>query len=320
MIVFLIFGTVVGSGFSSGKEIMVFFSRFGALSYLYISLAGVLFFALFYFFLSRGKSVMKIFEKHKILNLIVVFISLIFCSSMFAGIKNLFSYFPSWAEHLAIFLLILLTIFVTLRGISGLEKANFLLMPLTSVFFLIVLLFELTFSSGSIDAGASAFAGILYSPLYVALNTCMSGIIICKSGQGLSKKQMCLASVLATALLLIFLFLGNFVLQKNGEYIISEMPFLSIANQSSWAFWLSYFVILTGCFTTLISLCFTLRTSFEKVVKDRHISAILAVMLPFAISSLGFSQIVSLLYPICSVLGILILLFMILGEFHLKSA
>ncbi len=314
LVVFLIFGTVVGSGFSSGKEIMVFFSRFGGMSYVYISLAGVLFFALFYFFLSRGKKISATFEKYKFLNLIVVFISLIFCSSMFAGIKNLFSYFPNWAEHLAILLLILMTIFVTLHGISGLEKANFLLMPLTSVLFFVVLLFEIFSSSKNMMLGTSAWAGALYCPLYVALNTCMSGLIICKSGEALSKRQKLLASALATGLLLCFLFLGNFVLQKNGEFVISEMPFLAIAAKNPWTFAISYFVILVGCFTTLISLCFTLKSSFDRILKDKVFSAVLAVMIPFAISSLGFSQIVSLLYPICSVLGILILILMIFGQ------
>ena len=167
--------------------------------------------------------------------------------------------------------------------------------------------------------GTSAWAGALYCPLYVVLNTCMSGLIISKSGKGLSKKQILLSSALATILLLIFLFLGNFVLQKNGEAVISEMPFLSIAGKSKLAFALCYVVILVGCFTTLISLCFTLKNSFDGVLKDQSFSCVLAVMLPFAISSLGFSKIVSLLYPICSVLGILILILVILGEVRWKK-
>ena len=60
LIVFVIFGTVVGSGFSSGKEIMIFFSRLGVLSYLYILLAGFGFFWLFLFFLNLWT---KSFEK-----------------------------------------------------------------------------------------------------------------------------------------------------------------------------------------------------------------------------------------------------------------
>lgn len=318
-VVFLIFGTVVGSGFSSGKEIMVFFSRFGAMSYLFVGLAGILFFLLFYFFLSRGKNISLIFAKYKFLNLIVVFISLVFCSSMFAGIKNLFSYFPSWAFHLAILILLLCTTLVTMLGISGLEKANSFLMPVTGLLFLVVLLFEISSSQKSPLIGVNAWAGLLYSPLYVALNTCMSGIIISKCGEGLSKKQTLFASGFATGCLLIFLFLGNFVLQTHGEYIISEMPFLSITKESGWIFCLEYFVILVGCFTTLISLCFTLKTSFERFFKDHIVSTVLAVMLPFAISSLGFSQIVSFLYPICSVLGIFILFVIIMASFSSKE-
>ena len=48
--VFVIFGMIVGAGFASGNEIVVFFTRFGALSYLFIAIAGVMFyFALYYY-------------------------------------------------------------------------------------------------------------------------------------------------------------------------------------------------------------------------------------------------------------------------------
>ena len=311
VVVFLIFGTVVGSGFSSGKEIMVFFSRFGEWSYLFILLAGGLFFLLFYFFLSRGKRLNDCLEKYKFLSIIMLFISLIFCSSMFAGIKNLCSYLPSWMYYSAIIFLLLCTSFVTLRGIAGLEKVNLLLMPLTSILFVIVLAYE-AFLPSTPFVATNAAAGVLYCPLYVALNTCMSGIIICKSGEGLSKKQIALASGIATALILLFLLLGNFVLQRNGASIISEMPFLAIAGNNA-MFFVAYFVIMVGCFTTLISLCYTLKTSFEKWTNDNLFSTFLAVLLPFAISSLGFSRIVSFLYPICSVLGVLMLFVMLVG-------
>ena len=83
MLVFLIFGTVVGSGFSSGKEIMVFFSRYGVVSYLYILLAGILFYLIFYFFLSYGKYILKKLSKYKFIDVFLGFISVIFCSCMF---------------------------------------------------------------------------------------------------------------------------------------------------------------------------------------------------------------------------------------------
>ncbi len=313
MVVFLIFGTVVGSGFSSGKEIMVYFSRFGKLSYLYILFAGILFYFLFYFFLTKGQKVVRRLEKFRFINALIAFISLIFCSSMFAGVKNLFSYFPAWLNALLLCLVIVCCIFVTTRGLGGLEKVNLFLMPIISALFLAVLIFSCKLSS-DFSVSASSWAGLFYCPLYVALNTSMSGLVIAKAGNGLSKKQTAFACLFSTLLLLGFLFLGNFVLQANGESFFSEMPFLFLASENAVMFVIAFVVILAGCFTTLISLCFTLKSAFDKKLKNKTFSTLLSVFLPFAISSLGFSQIVSLLYPICSVLGIFILCFMLLGE------
>ena len=61
--VLVLFGAVLGSGFASGKEIVVFFSRFGNLSFLYIFLAAFLFFLLFYFFLKNAEKIAIIVEK-----------------------------------------------------------------------------------------------------------------------------------------------------------------------------------------------------------------------------------------------------------------
>ena len=298
MVVFLIFGTVVGSGFSSGKEIMVFFSRFGPFSYLYIILAAFLFFLLFYFFLSRGDSIIDKIKKYPFLQLITFFIALIFCSSMFAGIKNLFFYLPSWLYFFMLVLLIISCIFVTLKGIKGIQNINSILMPFTSIIFLIILIFSSTLSSVS-SFQSNSWAGFLYSPLYVGLNTCMSGIIISNAGKNLNKKQTILASLFSTLLLLVFLLLGNFVLLNNSDSFFSEMPFLSINSGNP------------------VSLCFTLKNSLKKICKGNFLASFISVLLPLCISILGFSHIISYLYPIASVLGIFILLFFILEEFFI---
>jgi len=304
MVVFVIFGTVVGSGFASGKEIMVFFSRFGAMSYLYIVLAGLFFFFIFLFFLTFGRKIVKHYENSFILQSISFFISLIFCSSMFAGINNLFSYFP---KTVSILLLISLVVFCFISTFKG------LLMPITSILFLAMLIYCSTRTS-SFNITVSPFAGVLYSPLYVALNTCMSGVIISKIGEGLNKKQTILTCLFSTLLLLIFLFLGNFVLLSNGESFFSEMPFLFLTSENSLMFAVSYFVILSGCLTTLISLCYTIKTTMDKIIKNQFFSTGSSIFLPMGISVLGFSQIVSLVYPFCSVLGIFMLLYLIFVE------
>ncbi len=306
-VVFLIFGTVVGSGFSSGKEIMVFFSRFGWASYLYIVLAGILFFAIFYFFLRNGQRVCENLDASKWMSHISGIISLVFCASMFAGLKSLFSYFSTTTYFVLLAVLLGICFVVTFVGMNGLQKINVFLMPLTALVFLIVLVFEMKIKT-TLTCSVSLLAGVLYSPLYVILNTSMSGFVIANAGKDLNKKQTLFVCLFSCLLLVFFMLLGNFVLQNNPQSFVSDMPFLLIAKQNQIVFWMEYAVILVGCFTTLISLMFTLKNSFQKWVESEKISTIMAVFLPLFVSCFGFSQIVSFLYPICSVLGILILL------------
>ncbi len=317
-VVFLIFGTVVGSGFSSGKEIMVFFSQFGITSYLYIFVAGFLFYAVFFFFLEYGNKISKKLEESKILNFMVLFISLVFCSSMFAGIKNLFSYFSTPFFVISFVSLVILCLLVTKKGIRSLEKVNLVLMPLTMLCFIFVLGFCVQQHS-DFSFSNSPWAGAFYGPLYVALNTCMSGFVISRAGDGLSKKQKRFSCLLATCLIVGLLLFGNFVLLNNSESFFSEMPFLSLASKNENMFYVAFLIIFCGCFTTLISLCYTLKVCLSRIIKNETTCVILSVFMPLIASQLGFSQIVSFLYPICSVLGIFMLGFLLVKTFHEKK-
>lgn len=309
--VFLIFATIVGSGFSSGKEIFVFFSRFGHLSYLYIFLACLLFFALFYLFLSKGYIVIEKLEKSKILNLVMIFISIIFCASMFAGLKTLFAFSSNLVYILLCAILLLLCLFVTVKGFKALEKVSLFLMPFCSFIFLAVLIYICTKKSDLVFASDIPF-GFFYCPLYVALNFSTSTFIVSKAGCGLSKKQIFLISLFSALLLLTFLTFGNFVLTSHPDSFYAEMPFLFLCQDNTFFFVLCYIVILIGCLTTLLSLCVTLKASLSNFVKSEGVNISLSVFMPFLLSEIGFAMIVSHVYPLASVLGIFVLLFFML--------
>lgn len=309
--VFLIFGTVVGSGFSSGKEIFVFFSRFGPMSYFYIFVACFIFFVLFYLFLSKGRFVVDKMLKIKYINIIIIFISMVFCASMFAGLKSLFSISNNWLYSVLCGALLIFTTVVTLKGVRGLEKVNIYLMPVAGVIFLAVLLFA-SFQTGNLEVETNSLIGGLYCPLYVALNLSTASIIISRAGEELTKKQTFFSSLFSAVLLFLFLILGNFVLRKNAESFYSDMPFLAICKENQLFYYLCYIVILAGCLTTLLSLCVTLFSSIKEMAKSKFVSVTLSVFLPFIISEIGFSYIVAHLYPLASVIGLFLLLFFIL--------
>ena len=101
-----IIGTVIGSGFISGKEIVVFFSRFGWFSFPCIVLAFFLFFFLFKFVLERGTQAIKRLENSKICFWLNIVLCLIFSSAMFAGIGNLLVFDVKIVNYLLFFLII----------------------------------------------------------------------------------------------------------------------------------------------------------------------------------------------------------------------
>ncbi len=309
--IFLIFGTIFGAGFSSGNEVVVFFSRFGNMSYLYILLAGFLMYFVLYFFLRHGKKIASTIENNKILNALVIFITIIFCASMYAGIENLLCYFPRILHVFLSCIVIVGCVIVVVKGMGGLEKTNMFLMPVLSILFLCVLCLNLTKTSDYILEKTQSFFGFFYSPLYVALNTCMSVFVLSKMGEKLSKKQAQISSLFSALIVFGFLILSNFVLERNPECFASEMPILYICDGNFAVFFVEFFVILAGCFTTLISLCFTLKNSFKKIIKNNYLCNLSAVFLPYFVGQLGFSEIISFLYPICSILSIFIILFSI---------
>ena len=304
---FLIFGTIVGSGFSSGKEIFVFFSRFGKLSYLYIFLASTLFFLLFYFFLTKRRSVKK-FQKP--IAIIMIFISIVFTASMFAGLKNLFSFSNTAIYLLLCGLLLILAVYITFRGMKTLEKFTAIIMPLCAFIFLGVLIY-LSFKKSEFVKVGENFFGFLYSPLYVALNFSTSIYIITKLGEKITKKEAFYASLICSFLIFIFLTFGNYILIKHPESFYAEMPFLYLAKSNKFFFTFTYIVIFISCLTTLLSLCLTLKESLSLFFKNEIILLSLSTFLPYLISECGFSNIVAYLYPLSSILGIFLLLFFI---------
>ncbi len=307
---FLIFGTIVGAGFSSGNEVVVFFSRFGVWSYLYIVIASVLMFFVCYFFLRKGQKLSAFIQKNKFLNFLVLGITIVFGASMFAGIRNLFSYFDDKSYYFLTVMLILISLIVTAKGIGGLEKANAVLTPILTIAFFAVVIFAGNVKGVS-QSNVMSFAGVLYCPLYVALNSSMSVFVLAKAGEKLSKKQALLSSLFSAIILFVFLMLCNFVLLKNADSFVNEMPILYIVRNNKFFFVLEYIVILVGCFTTLFSLLYTINDSLKNCFKNMHFSMFLAVFLPFVISIVGFSEIISFLYPICSILGVFVILFSI---------
>lgn len=309
-VIMLIIGTVIGSGFASGKEISVFFSRFGNVSYFFIAITFFLFWGIIYFFLSFGNDRLLKLTSSKIFSFLCIIISLIFTSSMFAGAVNVYGD-SHFIKILISLILIIICCYVSRRGVPFLEKLNVFLIPSTLICMAIVLFSNVNHYECSI-VGQNAFAGLFFTLLYSALNFSISGVVIAKSGSLLSKKQKVWASFLSSFTLSCFLMLTNFVILSNPECMEFDMPLISLSN--GFSFVLIRFVVFSGCITTLFSLVFTTSETLKKFNFKQNLIYFVSILFPVFVSVLGFGHIVSLLYPFASVLGVIFFLSMFLSS------
>lgn len=298
----IIIGTIIGSGFATGKEIAVYFSRFGAVSYFLILITGIIFFGVIYFFLSRGSRAFEKISSSKFFLALCVTISLIFTSSMFAGTINILPQ-QAWLKIIFWIALCLVCLYVSKKGLRSLALANNFLIPALILCMAIVL--STIIKPISLNFGSkNAFLGLFFAILYCLLNFSTSGIVFAKLGDGLTKKQKVWASLISSLTLCVFLMLTNNALLSHPASINQEMPLVFLSSGVSLL--LIKFVVFSGCITTLLSLVYTTSLSLEKLSFPKFWIGIVAVVLPAIVSILGFGRIVSFLYPLASVVGIFV--------------
>lgn len=309
LVVFLILGTVIGSGFSTGKEIVVFFSRFGYYSFLFIPIAFVLFYFVFLFLMTKGRERLKGKRQSKLISILMLLCATIFSSSMFAGIENCMQNISTFLKIMLFAMVFALCFFACFKELKFLSGINLLLIP----FLLIILatFFVIKLSSSSYvpfltpNFVAGFVGGGFFCVLYVVLNISLSSVVIAKAGEGLTKKQTKLACFFAAFVLSVFILIIDVLVLCNYDLVNSAMPLLAM-SEGVFAILLR-FVIMVGCLTTLFSMVFVASSCCKELSCRDQIVFLLSVLLPFFFGKIGFSYIVSFLYPIASYLGVILL-------------
>ena len=300
-----ILGTVLGSGFVSGKEIVVFFSRFGVWSYPAIAVSTLLFFYITKLLLSAGEHIEKTLKENKLAFALNLVVCTIFSASMFAGVTDMLG---SWSPLSAIFMAIILALcwLLSRKGITCLDKINLALVPFMFATLCLMTAVLLGRGGGQIIHTPFGGASIFYAILYVLLNTSNSCLLFAKLGTRLSKKEKTRVAFVSALVLSVMLTFVNTALLLNPQVLGESMPLLALFKGVFGV--IVAIAILTGCLTTLFSLVYGASFSIRGLCKNQNYIFLISVITPFAISFLGFGTIVQWLYPLVSVLGALLLL------------
>ena len=319
-------GTVVGAGLASGKEITQFFNSFGVTSFL-----GILFCGVFYvlmgsiiakigikYNLNSYSDVLKIISPNllgKITGVITTFYLISSASIILAGSGALINQFFGIPKIIGSLIMLCIACVFLLRGTEGLIEVNSFIVPALLCTITLILVLYFLFCKDSISLQyISSFEppkdGVFISTiLYAGYNIlCCSGVLVPLSNETKSSKTMVYGIALGALGLTLLSGAINLLLLANQPYIFElEIPLLLVAQRFGNVIQALLLVIIwLEMFSTEVSDVYSISKTLEQSFNinfKKGIFIVLAVALP--ISQIGFSNLISTLYPLFGLLSLI---------------
>ncbi|WP_127580000.1 YkvI family membrane protein [Paenibacillus koleovorans] len=323
-IAFTYIGTVVGAGFATGQEILQFFSRYGWMATLTIGVAGILFVWL-------GTRVMLLAHKlqaesyedlnrylfgHKLgqafswFSLVVLFgINAV----MLAGAGSVFHQHFNLPYQYGLLLTLVLAYLVITGGLKALMAVNSFVVPMMFIFS--ALMVTATFYSP--NAGNWFTLTSDYNPvriwtaplLYVAFNLATAQAVLVPLGAATKnplhlKRGGWIGGIGITLMLLG----GHFALSSQMPGIAQfEIPMTHLIARLGHGVQLAFVAVIFGeIFTTLIANVYGLTLQLQQRSRIGYNTLVLAILMSsFLVSQIGFSTLLTTLYPLFGMVSML---------------
>lgn len=324
-VVFVIIGTLIGAGFASGQEVYLFFFSYGMKGLIGILISSIIIGVVIY-------STFNILNKYKIntykdfLNILIpkntklkiianfiinIFILITFFI-MIAGFGAYFEQEIGINRLVGSLILSIITFIVFMTSIKGVVKVNELIVPILIGFIFIIGIISiknihiLNLENYVIRTNYTNFA--LSAVLYSSYNSILLiPVLITLNNYVKNKKQIFYISFIS-AIVTILLSVIIFLLLVRVDVDISklEMPVVYVVSNMFKILRYIYGVIILGSiFTTAISLGVSFLQNTAKNKKGYTQISIIMCITSVIISKFGFSNLVSLLYPIFGYLGLI---------------
>lgn len=340
-IVFVIIGTIIGAGFASGQEIWLFFNQYGNLGAIGIivscSLSGLIIYQVFRISektrVASYDELLKKISKNRVFNqAISIIISLFLLVSfyiMVAGMSALFHQefgFPIWACSI---LMAIFCYLVLQKDMKGIMTVNSILIPALIAFIFYLGIQNLNFTVSYLETrtleSQDSWQWLISSILYASYNSIMlvPMLIELKSyitSKAKAKRVGCICAIILT---LLGISLFSLLLRGNEKVYGLELPMIEIVKDFGKVYSYLYIgVVVTAIFTTAISAGYGFlknqvnRKQFSKgnVIKreKQYYQKVLLVICISApvVANIGFSNLVSKLYPMFGILGLVQIVFL----------
>ena len=326
-IVFVLIGTLIGAGFASGQEINVFFFSHGINGILGIVVSTILMGVIIYktlkiiekYQVNNYKDFIEILLKNirnrkikKIINFIINAFILITFFIMIAGFGAYFEQELGINSIIGSAILATVTFFIIIKSDKGVVKANEILVPILIISLIIIGVINLKeiniLELNKYIINTSTSNWLIDAILYSSYNSILLiPVIITLKNYIKDKKQMLMISTIITTVVIMLSILVFIILSRIDVNIENlEMPVAYVVSYMPKIFTVFYGIVILGSiFTTSVSLGNSFLRNICKDRKSYPQIGIIMCITSLAVSKIGFSNLVSILYPIFGFLGIL---------------
>lgn len=320
-------GTVVGAGFATGKEIVTFFSQFGAIGTIGVAISC-------YLLILFGTKIMiisarieaysyKEFNAYlfghkwgKLVNVIIFIIVISVTSVMLSGAGAVFQEQLGVPNQIGIVLTLVLCYLVVLNGLKGLFAINAYIVPLIILFGLFV------FISVFDDQPFQLLGSILFDKLpdqllwitspftYASFNIVTAMVVLVPLGKEIKDEHVLKwGGFLGGLGLFLILLLSHLSLSVHPESFLFEIPMAEIVKQFGSMIHILFLLVIYGeIFNTVVANVYgvTRQLSGSFQLKYKH-AVLIILLIVFFISQIGYGQLLSVLYPLFGYLGLFFL-------------
>ena len=323
-IVFVIIGTLIGAGFASGKEIYIFFNKYGIAGLFGIIVSSICTGIIIYKLLTKIKEkninnynelLIKLNKKYPKINKLINYIVNIFLLISFFIMVACFGAFIKQTYNISIYIsnifFCLLCALIFLKNAKGIIKTNEILVPFLIILIICLGLKNLPYISkiNLKQINNVNYTGWLTKALlYTSYNSIiLIPVLTNLNVKQLNKKQIKIISVFSIFLIFI-LAVTIYSLLIREKYFIQnlELPLVEIVAQFGMFFkYLYCLIIMISIFTSSNGAGYSFLKNVSKSKKQYLIYLILISILGIIVSNIGFSTLVEILYPLFGFLGII---------------
>lgn len=322
-VAFTYVGTVVGAGFASGQEILQFFTRYGWPAAISIALASLLFIwlgtKLMLLARDTGSASLEDLNRYllgprlgRIFSLFQLAVLLGTSTVMIAGAGSLFQEQFGFHYRTGILLTLFLGYAVLRKGMGGIVRVNSFVVPFMLLFVLLVFLGTRPLPTAGnwlvLPNEYPPLKAALAPLLYAAFNLSTAQAVLVPLGTAFKDRGVLVrGGVLGGLLVGLMLLAGHIALAARMPDIRQyEIPMAQLVGSFGPWVALVYTVVIFGeIFTTFVAGLFGLGLQLRQHVRlsDRLV-LLLLLAICCAGAQVGFSSLLSLLYPLFGALSI----------------